>query len=243
MVKRHYEIDFASGALVFPGGKAHDEDTDAAWDEFVDGNFDGDARAARIAAIREAFEESGILLARQKTARGIGATLISAAEVEPVEHLRGPIDRREESFLAMIRANDFVLALDCLMHFAHWVTPVMMPKRFDTHFFLAPAPPDQVASHDGRETTDTVWINPGAALDQAASGKAKIIFPTRMVTGKLAEAISVDDAKTKFENMKVVTVEPQLDKDDDGKPVLRIPAEAGYAATVEPLERLRKDVQ
>ena len=168
---------------------------------------------------------------------------MSATQVEPLDHLRGPIDRCEESFLKLIQDNDLVLALDCLMHFAHWITPVMMPKRFDTHFFLAPTPPDQVARHDGRETTDTVWINPGTAFDQASSGKAKIIFPTRMVLGKLAEASSVLDAANKFENMNIVTVEPQLCKDDDGKPILRIPAEAGYVTTIEPLERVRKDVQ
>ena len=85
-----------------------------------------------------------------------------------------------------------------------------------------------MASHDGRETTDTIWINPGTAFDQACSGEAKIIFPTRMVLGKLAEANSVPDATKKFENMNIVTVEPQLSKDDEGKPILRIPAEAGY---------------
>ena len=243
MVKRHYEIDFASGALVFPGGKANDEDADPAWADLTDGDFGGDALSSRIAAVREAFEESGILLARPERARGIGAPLVSAGLVEPLDHLRGPIDRCEESFLAMIRDNGLVLAVDSLMHFAHWVTPVMMPKRFDTHFFLAPAPPDQIARHDGRETTDTVWINPGTAFERASSGEAKIIFPTRMVLGKLAEASSVTDASSKFENMNIVTVEPQLSKDDDGKPVLRIPAEAGYVTTIEPLERVRKDVQ
>ena len=240
MVRRHYQIDFASGALVFPGGKANDEDADPAWEALSDGDFTGDELTSRIAAVREAFEESGILLARPSAARGTGAPLVSAAEVEPLDHLRGPIDRREESFLAMIRNNSLVLAPDCLMHFAHWVTPAMMPKRFDTHFYLAPTPPDQVASHDGRETTDTVWINPGTAFDQACSGEAKIIFPTRMVLGKLAEASSVTDAASRFENMDIVTVEPELGKDDEGKPVLRIPAEAGYVTTIEPLESVMK---
>lgn len=71
MVKRHYEIDFAAGALVFPGGKANDEDSDPAWSDVIDGNFQGTQQAARIAAIREAFEEAGILLAREVVNGGL----------------------------------------------------------------------------------------------------------------------------------------------------------------------------
>lgn len=242
MVKRHYQIDFASGALVFPGGKANDEDADPAWSDLSDCDFEGDPLTARVAAAREAFEESGILLARAASERGVDKPLVGADVADSLAHLRAPIDKREASFLEMIRENNLVLALDTLIHFAHWITPVMMPKRFDTHFYLAPTPPDQLASHDGRETTDTTWINPNEALQQAETGAAKIIFPTRMVLGKLGEADSVDAAKRKFDGMKVVTVEPQLSKDEDGNPVLRIPAEAEYMTTIEPLERATKGV-
>lgn len=241
MVKRHYEIDFASGALVFPGGKANDEDADIRWQELSDGDYDGDALTSRVAAVREAFEESGVLLARSSDGRGVDEPLVGASTVEPLDHLRAPIDRREESFLAMIRDNDLVLALDTLQHFAHWITPVMMPKRFDTHFYLAPAPPEQIASHDGRETTDTVWINPGLSLEQAEKDEVKIIFPTRMVLGKLDEANSVASASDRFKDMAVVTVLPELSEDDNGQAILRIPAEAGYMTTVESLERVKKN--
>lgn len=242
MVKRHYQIDFASGALVFPGGKAHEEDAKPRWIEHYDGNYSGDHQVARISAVREAFEESGILLARPQAARGIGQSFVGTDIAEQLEHLRAPIDKREASFLEMIEQNDLVLALDSLLHFAHWITPSMMPKRFDTHFYLAPAPASQIAKHDGRETTDTIWISPSDALAKAEAGEATIIFPTRMVLGKLAEANSVADAIEKFSDMDVVTVEPQLSKDEDGNPIIRIPAEAGYMATIEPLERVTRDV-
>lgn len=242
MVKRHYQIDFASGALVFPGGKANEEDADLAWQEISDGEFTGDDLSSRIAAVREAFEEAGVLLARPASARGAGAALVDRDIVERLDHLRAPIDKREASFLDMIRENNLVLALDTLIHFAHWITPSMMPKRFDTHFYLAPAPSEQVASHDGREVTDTVWMNPNEALKKAAEGEAKIIFPTRMVLGKLGEADSVSDAEDRFRQMQVVTVEPELCKDDNGNAILRIPEEAGYMATTEPLERVAKQV-
>lgn len=242
MVKRHYQIDFASGALVFPGGKAHEEDADPAWASLSDCDFEGDPLTARVAAAREAFEESGILLARPAAERGVDKRHVGSDVADRLAPLRGPIDRREASFLEMIRDNDLILALDTLIHFAHWITPIMMPKRFDTHFYLAPTPPEQIASHDGRETTDTTWINPNAALEMAEVGDATIIFPTRMVLGKLGEADSVAAAKSQFDGMNVVTVEPKISKDDDGNPILKIPEEAGYMTTIEPLERVSKDV-
>ena len=132
-----------------------------------------------------------------------------------------------------------MLALDTLVHFGHWITPTMMPKRFDTHFYLAPTPAEQIAAHDGRETTDAVWINAQAALDKEVAGEATIIFPTRMNLGKLAETSTVADAIARFSSEPVVTVLPEIGKTDDGKPCLNIPAEAGYVTTTELLENVK----
>ncbi|MEM8635461.1 MAG: NUDIX hydrolase [Pseudomonadota bacterium] len=239
MVRRHYQIDFASGALVFPGGKASTDDQHAQWDEAIDGEFAGDQQVARIAAVREAFEESGILLARPATARGRDAPLVGADIAESLAPHRAAVDRGEESFLELIRANDLVLALDTLVHFGHWITPTMMPKRFDTHFFLAPAPPSQLASHDGRETTDAVWLNADDALAKEAAGEATIIFPTRMNLKKLSTASNVAGSVEQFSSEDVVTVLPEVGTGEDGKPCLHIPEVAGYGQTAEPLERIK----
>lgn len=238
MVKRHYEIDFASGAYVFPGGKANDEDEDPAWAAICDGDFSGQEQAARISAIREAFEESGIILARSMDARGPGAALVGADVADAMAPMRGPVDRREESFLKLIKDNNLVLALDALVHFGHWITPTMMPKRFDTHFYLAATPPGQIAEQDGRETTEAVWVGPQEALDQEAAGTATIIFPTRMNLGKLAETPTTKAALTRFAKEDVVTVLPVIGKDDEGAPCLHIPEEAGYIQSTEPLQRV-----
>ncbi|MGB3626209.1 MAG: NUDIX hydrolase [Henriciella sp.] len=238
MVKRHYQIDFAAGALVFPGGKANEEDGSDAWDDLADGDYSGAERVARIAAVREAYEESGIILARPKQARGEGAPVVGADMADTLDPFRAAVDRRDMSFVELIRDNDLVLALDTLVHFGHWITPSMMPKRFDTHFYLAPTPPQQLASHDGRETTDAVWLTPAEALDMAEAGKATIIFPTRMNLGKLDETPSVSDAVKRFSQESVVTVLPVVGKDKDGNPCLHIPAEAGYVQTIEPLEKI-----
>lgn len=238
LVKRHYEIDFASGALVFPGGKAHEEDSDPAWADWTDGDYGGQEQAARISAIREAFEEAGILLARPRSARGANAALVGRDIATTLAPMRGPVDRREVSFLELMKEHDLVLALDTLVHFGHWITPTMMPKRFDTHFYLASTPPEQIAEQDGRETTEAVWLGAQEALDMEEAGTATIIFPTRMNLGKLAETASVDAALSRFSQEPVVTVLPVIGKDDNGEPCLHIPKEAGYVQSTEPLKRV-----
>lgn len=242
LVKRHYEIDFAAGALVFPGGKANEEDSDAAWAALCDGRFDTVERAARISAIREAFEEAGILLARPAGARGTDAPLVGQDVTSKLDQYRGPVDRREVSFLELMREHGLVLALDTLVHFGHWITPTMMPKRFDTHFYLAPTPPNQVAEQDGRETTEAVWLGAQQALDMEAAGEATIIFPTRMNLGKLAEVSSTAEAIERFSAETVISVLPVIGKDDDGRACLHIPKEAGYIQSIEYMGKVEKGV-
>lgn len=239
MVARHYQIDFAAGALVFPGGKANEEDFSDEWTDWSDGIYEPRQRAARIAAVREAFEEAGLLLARSRAARGAGVSCVGADMAQKLSEYRGPVDRREQSFLELMQANDLVLALDALIHFGHWITPDMMPKRFDTHFYLAPAPDAQIASHDGRETTDAVWLNPQKALDMEAAEEATIIFPTRMNLIKLGRAGTCKEAISKYRDQPVITVLPRVSQTDDGKPCLMIPEEADYGQTVELLSNVK----
>ncbi|MEL7547220.1 MAG: NUDIX domain-containing protein [Pseudomonadota bacterium] len=242
MVKRHYEIDFAAGALVFPGGKAHEEDESQAWDDLVDGEYETKDRTARIAALREAYEEAGIVLARHVSNRGTGQPLVGRDVAEALDPMREAVDKREASFLDLIKQHDLVLALDTMVHYGHWITPTMMPKRFDTHFYLAPTPPNQIAVNDGRETTEAVWLGPQQALDMEAKEECTIIFPTRMNLGKLASASKTIDAVDQFGGVPVVTVLPIVGKDDDGNPCLHIPAEAGYPQTIEPLGKVASGV-
>lgn len=221
MVVRHHEIDFASGALVFPGGRA--EPGDQAIAEAVrDGTV---ATALGVAAVRETFEECGILLARRPgETRLVGADVLRGL-AEP----RIALCRREIDFARLLREADLVPALDLLVHFAHWITPRTRPKRFDTHFFLAVAPEDQLAAHDGREAVDGVWIRPQDALSEAAAGKRKLVFPTRMNLLKLAMQSSAGAAIAAARATTVVTVEPELvGPAEGGGRTLRIPAAAGY---------------
>jgi 8-oxo-dGTP pyrophosphatase MutT (NUDIX family) len=232
MVKRHHQIDFASGALVFPGGKTHAGDHDGAWEGRVIGwaNTAPEKRAPRIAAIREAYEETGILLARHAD----GVTFRGDERAGPA---RDDVAHDRRGFLDLITELDVHLDLDALSVFARWITPSMMPKRFDTWFYVAAAPADQLALCDGWETVDAEWIAPSEALRLAELGERKVIFPTRMNLQLLAEASGAEDAISRARGRTLVTVEPRVTDTPDGR-VLVIPPEAGYGAVVEPLSRV-----
>jgi hypothetical protein len=104
----------------------------------------------------------------------------------------------------------------------------MVPKRFDTYFFLVAAPPDQVALHDGGESVDSVWTTAQHALAEAEAGRRTIIFPTLMNLNLLGLSQDVAAALARTRARKLVTVRPALGRTPDGKPELVIPPEAGY---------------
>jgi 8-oxo-dGTP pyrophosphatase MutT (NUDIX family) len=227
MMVRHYEIDFASGALVFPGGSVDAGDQDIIAKPELYAGSDGLDTATlnfRIAAIRETFEESGILLARP---RGSKQLIDAAWAGEIAASHRAPLCDGDVSFAQILVRHDLVLALDLLVPYAHWITPEKMPKRFDTWFFLAAAPPEQVGAHDGKESTDSIWVSPREALEGGESGRFKLPFPTTRNLIRLGNQRSVAAALEYAGQQPIVTVMPVMIKDGD-KRQLRIPAEAGY---------------
>ena len=221
MVKRHHQIDFASGALVFPGGKPSAGDEAHEWADHCRGwsTLDSTQRTLRIAAIREAYEEAGILLADHHDGRAFSDT----CDLET----RKAVERGERQFLDVVREADVLLRLDRLSSFARWITPIFMHKRFDTHFFVVCAPERQIAACDGYETVDAEWLSPHRALEMEASGERTIIFPTRLNLQLLAEAASAADCVARAEARDIITVLPEIIQ-RDGKNVLTIPANAGY---------------
>ncbi len=235
MVVRHHQIDFAAGAMVFPGGKLHADDQQPEVRRRCDGaeGLDDDGLAFRVAAIREGFEECGVLLARPEGAQ----RLITAGEAARLEADRRRLEQGEVAIADFLARARLRLACDLLLPFAHWITPVVMPKRFDTHFFLAAAPADQLAAHDGGESVDSVWVRPQDALAAAERGDRTIIFPTKLNLMKLAESASVAEAFERARRTPIVTVLPEVDT-SSGTPRLRIPPEAGYAVTETTLEAL-----
>ena len=186
MVVRHHAIDFAAGALVFPGGRVDENDFALAANPALCPNPDGigtEAMAFRLAAIRETFEECGVLFARPAHS----TPLIDGAALRAVEAThRAPLAEGRVGFDTVLSAHGLLAAPDLLTYFAHWITPRHQPKRYDTHFFLAVAPEEHLAVHDGAEAVDSVWMTPRQILDDTAAGRFKLVFATQMNLMKLA---------------------------------------------------------
>ncbi len=197
MVVRHHQIDFASGALVFPGGRMEPADA-----EIVAALADPLA-PFKVAAIREAFEECGVLLARAEGEDGF----VPAARAAALD--------RAAPFADLMARERLAPALDALVPFAHWITPDFVPKRFDTHFFLALAPADQALVHDGREAVDSVWISPQQALAEHGR-RFKLLFPTHRNLWKLAAHADAASALAAARVTPVVTVQPERVTVDGG---------------------------
>jgi 8-oxo-dGTP pyrophosphatase MutT (NUDIX family) len=233
MVKRHHQIDFASGALVFPGGKVDPHDRAPGVRAHCDGaeGLDDAHLSLAACAIREGFEESGILLARDSGT----SSLVDGARATALAPWREPLNASQKGLADFLASERLRLAVDTLVPFAHWITPAFMPKRFDTHFYLAAAPEGQLGRHDGSESVDSVWVNPLAALDDA---RWTIIFPTKMNLIKLGQSTNVAEALATARAKPVVTVEPVVEV-IDGQQMLTIPEAAGYGKITEPLTSIR----
>ena len=226
MVVRHHQIDSFSGALVFPGGKLEEADGAPALRARCGGadKIDDAELKFRVAGVREAFEECGVLLARKRGQRA----LIGAADLKGIEERwRSKLAKDEASIVDMVEAEDLEIATELMTPYAHWITPTFVPKRFDTWFFLAEAPEDQVALHDGSESTDSVWIGAQEAIDEATAGKRTLVHATLKNLELLAEGKTVAGAIAAASARKIVTVQPWVEE-RDGKRFLHIPEGAGY---------------
>lgn len=185
MLRRSLSSVFVGGAYVFPGGAVDPADRDPALLAAVAG-IDGadaatqlgvaDALGIWVAAIRESFEEAGVLLARR-------AETDERLVLDPGATFELDADRRalisgDRSLLEIITPRGLVLDGGALAPFARWITPPGAPRRFDTWFFVASAPAGHVYEHDDGETIASVWVRPADALEQARIKEIELIYPT-----------------------------------------------------------------
>ncbi len=217
LVRRHAGAAFMGGAHVFPGGRVDEADQAAADPSWCDG-LDTAARALpglgaeisvahHVAAIRELFEESGILLARS-------ADGAFAAVRDPDAHARFAASRHDlhsgrRTLRDIVEFERLHLALDALTPFAHWVTPPVDVRRFDTWFFVSRVPPHQIPAHDDRETVDSEWIAPAAALARAEAGEIALPPPTWTTLRELEPFGSADAAIAWARGRRIVRREPR----------------------------------
>ena len=241
LVERHAESRAFAGAHVFPGGRVDAADA-AALLHGVSPRLAPRAAAARlgegiapaaalafwVAAIRELFEEAGLLLARVD---GLPVSFSDAPTRGRFAAQRAAILAGETSFADVVAAERLELATDSLHYFSRWITPVNAPRRYDARFFVAHVPAGQAPLHDDRETISTVWLTPRAALAEARIGKMILAPPTvrtlddLAVLGTLPCILAAADART---------VTPILPKpvQIDGCTAVLYPGDAEYDAAM-----------
>jgi len=214
---------FAAGAMVFPGGKVADEDAAFAT---ARGAENDKFEVLKIAAVREMHEECGIMLARPAGK----AEILDAAEVEALG---------EGEILDLAARAPLDLATDRLVRFAHWITPPYRPKRFDTHFFIAPAPDGQREPKvDGYEIVEARWRRPEDILEDVHDGRLKLVLPTMMNIIKLSRSDSVAKALAAAKRAIINPVTPTRVETENGVE-LHLPDDSGYGITKVPSEYLR----
>lgn len=193
MVRRHSKSGFMAGAYVFPGGVLDEADRapsllarvrgrDASEAARLLGEDDAErALALHVAALRETFEEAGVLLAE-------------GAEPAALDEARRKLLAEETTFETIATDLSLQLRADALTPVSRWITPVVEPRRYDARFFLAPTPRGQEAAHDRVEVTAGEWLRPAEALDRGARGEIQLFPPTLRTLECLAAFDSADAA-------------------------------------------------
>ncbi len=223
MMERTGHMAFAAGALVFPGGRIDREDREAA------AAFPGlDDAAARIAAVRETIEETGIAPA-----------IAPAPDREPARALREGIERGEP-FLSLLAARGLALDLAALTPFARWCPNFRETRRFDTLFFLAESPAGAAEPEaSAHEAVRAFWASAADILADIDGGRARAIFPTRRNLERLARFGSIAEARADAARHPVARITPWVEE-REGEPHVCIPDGIGYPVTSEPLETARR---
>lgn len=247
MLQRTHGAAFAKGQYVFPGGKVDDEDHSEDFEPICDGLDDITASrqlglahdhgglAWLVAAIRECFEEAGVLLARPAD----DDEIIRFDDPEVAQRFndhRHRVDAGSMSLDEVCRLEKLRLLVDRMHLVDHWVTPVGERRRFDTRFFVTRAPEAQQPLHDDGETIASLWVRPVDALQMWRDGELQMFPPTAASLQFLAAHHTAEDAIEAAAGVGVPPrVLPKLILDDAGRVagIVR-PDDPGYAAAVEP---------
>jgi 8-oxo-dGTP pyrophosphatase MutT (NUDIX family) len=237
MVRRNARSDFAGDMYVFPGGGLEECDCeeglavlcaglgpDEAMSIVADAPSPASALGLFIAGIRETFEETGILLAREASGEFVS---FEDERAERFSALREAARDNLLTFKEMIAAETLELATGSLVYFAHWITPEFSPIRFDTRFFLAPAPPFQTALHDNHETTGHMWITPREALERNEKGTFPMLPPTVVNLMALKRFASAEEALTFTAGEDIAVIAPRVVL-EDGRMKVLFPGDPGY---------------
>jgi 8-oxo-dGTP pyrophosphatase MutT (NUDIX family) len=229
MLRRKPSMAFAPGAYVFPGGSVdqRDADEEVAWAgprvEDWGQVFDAPpelARALVCAAVRETFEESGVLLAGPSA-----DTVVADTTGDDWEADRQALLDRSLSLAELLARRNLILRSDLLRPWSRWITPAPEPRRFDARFFAAALPAGQRTRDVGGEASAVQWILPAAALDAGRAGQIQLWLPTAMTLAELAEY--PDEAAVLAARREVRPLLPEI-VIAEGATWLKVPGEREY---------------
>lgn len=179
LLQRTWDAVFMPGYFVFPGGSVDEQDVKGRAHAIGQGDSDISQTMSldeggadyMLAAVRECFEEAGILVALDRNGEAVTSD-------HPVHGDREALFRGELTLSELCQRHELSIPLDRLAYLGHWITPPGPPRRFDTRFFVTVAPQNQLARHDGEETIDHIWISPAEALDDHRNGRRLLGLPT-----------------------------------------------------------------
>jgi 8-oxo-dGTP pyrophosphatase MutT (NUDIX family) len=244
MLRRFLNADFIGGAYVFPGGRLDESDgypavlahcggVSPAQAGSLLGVAPDRALAHWVCAVRETFEEAGLLLAYRD---GALVPMRDAATRAHWADVRRRLLDGELSWSELMAAERLTLACDQLLYFAHWITPEASPKRFTTRFFLARVPEGQAPLPDQREVDHGEWVVPAAALAAHRRGELPMIFPTVRTLEELSAFPTAADALRACHHRPVIARMPKI-IEQGGELVFLLPGDPGYDAAGLPPER------
>lgn len=231
LLRRVRGLAFAAGASVFPGGRVDAADhADPSCPDVSGlpgtalnrlaarfGCSPAEARASTLAAIRETFEETGVLLTRP--AFHVGA----APHERWLQDQRRRVEAHEVAFAAVLTALGVAVDADLVRPWARWITPAGEPRRYDTHFYVAALPAEARAYPETTEATDAGWIAPAQALAEHARGERLMLAPTVVTLGELSRFGCVDDVLRASDDRALAPVQPELVAAADGSITVRLP--------------------
>lgn len=231
MLRRNLASTWVGGVHLFPGGAVDMSDGSRGLAERSD-RSDEDASALLglvegglahfVAAIRECFEEAGVLLARPRE----GEELDGEAVVRLGEKRR-QLNAGEISFEELCDDEDLLLDTAALCYFSHWITPAGSTRRYDTRFFLARAPAGQEAAHDEIEAIESRWVLPRAALAESEAGAIELWLPTERNLAALGRFSVTDELLEATRGSEVTTILPKIAEAPQGVRIL-LPGDDGY---------------
>ena len=240
MLRRNLASEFVAGAYVFPGGSLEPDDRSAEAMALCRGRsndeesallgVDAGGLAFWVAALRECFEESGVLVGLHEDGPHADEHLDTSdpETAARFEKRRRALIGGRTTLHEICREEGLVLAADEMYYVSHWITPEVSPRRYDTRFFITAAPPGQIARHDAGETIATDWVRPDEALERHAALETVLLPPTVANLTSIAGYTSTDEVMAWARGVtKVETVLPIVLFEDGNLLILR-PGDSGY---------------